>query len=366
MENNFQLNNPESEIKTSLWEANPKLKVLLVSLIFTFLISGIGLVAYNVWLNQVDERISQETALAIPKHKEELLVVYKNSDYGFELTYPKNWHAYENDLGSFEIYPNEAYANDRPGDYTFSVEPKIAISSGLDGRADLVCPSTTDVKISGLSGIRCVSKESGITTYYYRVKDIQDTQWKAGNMISFSIPNEHAELLPVYEKILNSLKITPTNNISDTTSWKTYRNEEYGFEFKYGNNIKVEDKKQSINLGTYENPVYGIDILGGTLIPLNKSDLKTKAQGIFNQMSSYVDLPENQYPDGMPPPSCVRQDIKNLNLKVEAVYCVGEGGPAYYAYISGAKLDLFYDGYPARDLNLDEINKILATFKFTK
>ncbi len=153
----------------------------------------------------------------------------------------------------------------------------------------------------------------------------------------------------------------------DIKGWKTYTNSEYGFEFKYPAGAAVGGNKQSLNLGTAQSPVYGVEIMGAALVELSKGENKKTAQGIFNQMLSYLALPKEAYETGeMSPPVCKLQEINNPSLSVQAIYCEGEGGPAYYAYISGGKNDFFLDGYPARGLDIVSLNKVLSTFKFTK
>ena len=154
---------------------------------------------------------------------------------------------------------------------------------------------------------------------------------------------------------------------SATADWQTYKNAEYGFEFKYPPGAAVGGKKQSLNLGTAQSPVYGVEIMGATLVELSNSENRKAAQGIFNQMLSYLALPKEVYETGeIPPPVCNQQEINNSNLSVQAIYCEGEGGPAYYAYVHGAENDFFLDGYPGRGLDIVSLNKVLFTFKFTK
>lgn len=112
MENNFQpqLNTPQPALP-SIWATNPKLKKLLVALIFTFLFSGIGLVIYPQW----DIMSRAEISVTLPKHKAppkpastttnpnpidtSTWKTYRNEEYGFEFEYPSNKYSQPEDNG---------------------------------------------------------------------------------------------------------------------------------------------------------------------------------------------------------------------------------------------------------------------------
>lgn len=61
MENNFSQNNFGQ--KSTVWETNPHLRILLLVLIFVFLFCGIGLVLFNQYQAQ---KISKEYNLQAP------------------------------------------------------------------------------------------------------------------------------------------------------------------------------------------------------------------------------------------------------------------------------------------------------------
>lgn len=154
---------------------------------------------------------------------------------------------------------------------------------------------------------------------------------------------------------------------AEQTSWKTYVNEEYGFEFKYPSSILVGEKTQSINLGDFQNPVYGISVSGSVLVVLSSESLQKEARKIIDTFAERVGKePEQASPFDIPPVECQSREITNMKAQVEAVYCTGDGGPAYYAYIKSDSVDLFFDGYPARTLDPQTSDLILATIKFTK
>ena len=107
---NLQLQ--QNNLQPTIWETNPKLKALLLVLIFVFLFSGMGLVVFAQWGGAYRDKLYQETQAALPKHTPSQSVnqpvsssetgtttptdiagwkTYKNDEYGFELGYPGDW-----------------------------------------------------------------------------------------------------------------------------------------------------------------------------------------------------------------------------------------------------------------------------------
>ena len=60
-------------------------------------------------------------------------------------------------------------------------------------------------------------------------------------VVSACAPKKPAENLPVNQN--ENLKATTSTAQIDTSDWKTYRNEEYGFEFRYPDNLALVSEK---------------------------------------------------------------------------------------------------------------------------
>lgn len=175
----------------------------------------------------------------------------------------------------------------------------------------------------------------------------------------------------VYQKVVNirfsSVSSPQAGEVGggDITSWKTYKNDQYGFAFEYPSGTEVGNQSQSINLGTYQNPVMGISLANGVLVPVNNPSLQSQVKQLMDIRLGQTKLqPSNT---GEPQIDCKVRPVMNSAAAVTVVYCVGEGGPAYYALIKSAGTEVFYDGYGHGGYVPPEtIDKILSTFKFTK
>lgn len=147
-----------------------------------------------------------------------------------------------------------------------------------------------------------------------------------------------------------------------TAGWKIYTNNDYGFEFEYpSTKIKVGQIAGSV-LGTVENPINGICVGNLVFVATNNNEVLKIAEDYWKTSQS-----------------CEEEEIANPNVDISAVNCYGEGGPAFYAFIRGEKVNLFIDGFSGgwtqsgsaggcsyEQIPDSEYIKILSTFKFTK
>ncbi|HYV33401.1 MAG TPA: hypothetical protein VE973_00945 [Candidatus Limnocylindria bacterium] len=172
----------------------------------------------------------------------------------------------------------------------------------------------------------------------------------------------------VYEETVNGLPkhkipVATSTPLTNTTEWKAYKNDEYGFELEYPS-YYVTTGKQAINssLGYHDLNVGGVFIGPFVFVRLTTEALKQRAVAFFSGPESEV------------------QTVPNSSAQIKYIYLTGDGGPAYYAYIHGATQDIFVDGYSCGfDTTCDvygystggqakqeDLKKILSTFKFTK
>lgn len=347
-------------METPIFQTNPRLRVLLLILIFTFALSGITLAILAQIQAYSREQVYLATESALPVHREkgvngangtqgevEGWKTYQNEEYGFEFKYPQQMYF----IGDLSNKDNTVYSVWYAGaDEGHQIEFSIKNTGEKDSGSLEYLKDISGIGFTWKKYLWNLEFFEGQPIFVYKYKNIR---------VDVSGRSEK-----IAEQILSTFKFTNSANISN---WKTYSNTNYGFEIQYPAGAAVGDKKQSINLGTAQAPVYGVEIMGATLVELSNSENRKSAQAIFNQMVSYLALPEEAYKTGeMPPPECSMQAVNNPNISVEAIYCTGEGGPAYYAYIHSSKADFFLDGYPARGLNITLLNQILSTFKFIK
>ncbi len=90
MDYNLPINNLPPQ-KPTLWEANPKLKTLLLILIFVFLGCGIGLAVFAQWQNQYRQQIYTDTQAGLPKHQISLSLLPNPPPQGEGVTAKLGW-----------------------------------------------------------------------------------------------------------------------------------------------------------------------------------------------------------------------------------------------------------------------------------
>lgn len=153
-----------------------------------------------------------------------------------------------------------------------------------------------------------------------------------------------------------SWSCVPLNEEIDTSDWKTYRNEEYGFEIRHPANLESGVSDNSA-LGTVQNPVPGIYIGPILFVMLDELTLPKAKEEYLSRYISVAESPGGSIGGNGPSISCRVELISGIS---EAVSCGGAGGPAFYAIIE----DKIFIQIRARSLNSEERKNILSTFKF--
>lgn len=244
--NNFQ---------PSIWETNPKLKALLLVLIFVFLFSGIGLVVFAQWGGAYRQKIYDETKAALPKHAVSSSAsqpvsepastttpagwkIYKNDKYGFEFSYPGNGLLKEYDLTNQKSHGDAPFCPDKVGlpgcldvvvtfpdgsefDYTYqTVEMGKDLSDNVH---------TEKISLNG--------KDYDILIDDYGNAAIHPDQ--ETSLLFFHNSKQKGDAV-LFKQIFSTFKFTDEVS-ADTSTWKTYKNNEYGFEIQYPSTLEFQD-----------------------------------------------------------------------------------------------------------------------------
>lgn len=184
------------------------------------------------------------------------------------------------------------------------------------------------------------------------------------------------ETSPALKQTNQELDYTITD--SQISGWKVYVNNKLGFQLEFPEYYSTTGKQATNStFGSADNPVLGVYVGPFVFVRLNSAELKKQAQG-YMEIGSAVSQPLS---DGdMPAPVCKVEIIPNQSAEIKFIYCTGEGGPAYYAYIKGKNSEIFVDGYScgwnAKDCSdvygsnpggyekSPDIKEVLKTFKF--
>lgn len=177
---------------------------------------------------------------------------YKNDQFGFEFQYPAKYQTENNNFSLVSLnydYPNKSKNSSLPDIYVrhLSIKPGEKFQNILKKDAILdgsgLSPTTFDkflakkINSKNFYFIKTGLFEGVLSLNYYYVgpKDIV-----AFNLVSQAVdwtnPSFNVDDDPIHKdliQILSTLKFLDSASSLDTSTWKTYKNDKYGFEFKY-------------------------------------------------------------------------------------------------------------------------------------
>ncbi len=146
----------------------------------------------------------------------------------------------------------------------------------------------------------------------------------------FMPSEEEKSAIDMAEQVKNVLE--QKNNNNETADWKTYRNEEYGFEFKYPPTWKLEEIKLDVpqqlrDRGVYEIRLTNID--DGSMVAWDREE-RIDSIGIMIAENLLIDiLNEDEYRQAIQNSDIHEDDVQTKDFKGKWVSWLHEANEEY-------------------------------------
>ncbi|MEQ1499818.1 MAG: PsbP-related protein [Parcubacteria group bacterium] len=307
---------------------NHKFIWVLVSVFVLLLISAVC-----VWYFQIREQKQM-----VSEVENEVVDVtagwktYRNEEYGFELSFNDDWRGYsvEKKDGAIHFLFPTTYSSQKVRLLTIGTTTK----SDWEEYLKCDCPRPD-----------YLAEKNGVVFITTRHQDPPP-----------DLTNQYTEI----NKVLSTFKFVSASTSSDISSWKTYRNEEYGFEFKYPRGWKVDRSNvRDVSTSVYVyNPIiqdmeYNIEL-----------NFKVSSSTDFITNIANVEKGEK----------IVKENIvfNGINWTILNYYFVKQDSdqPPYYKVFYFIIDDVSYRflSYTDSEFNFPriEFDQIISSFKFTK
>lgn len=231
--------------------------------------------------NQVEKNINKQEEEKIENNKankEDLTAdwkTYRNEEYGFEVKYPKEWVVDNSKKTLFYLINKDrknALENNTDAPYrAYDIVIEVKDELVVNGKKYSIQELIKDKNIFNFSGylkVDSVEAVDGVYTMAISDSDRNILFEKDNKVFEFTINSDGKftkNILDISNQVLNSFKFINTN---ETANWKTYRNEEFGFEVKMSDgwsDYSAKKVKDGDNVYTiiFEHPnrcVFGIFI----------------------------------------------------------------------------------------------------------
>ena len=324
---------------------NKGFSTIVLVIILAVLVGG----GYAVWQKQLGSEASKSGITADWK-------TYRNDEYGFEFKYPIN-------LTFRESLPSGTngtvmFSNPNDGMVEFNATVFLnteQLSKGLDSWVD-----QGEVLIDGQKARKMIAENENSTNILYLIAS-------KNTSISFSQNNFGEQILSTFKFI---------DQTTDTSNWKTYRNDKYGFEFKYpvertaftfdaDNKISNVDRNKLIPAPSDSDVVHiAMDAQNESLAlcceaELLTFDVRATTTPTRKWIEKYIDIPEWQ--SGQ----IIVRDVTFAGkpaIEVNGQYN-GNNGPGH---VIAVRLDESSILVIKNDVDSSPFPEILSTFRFIK
>lgn len=265
-------------------------------------------------------------------------MTYQNEKYGFELTLTEAWKGYK--VFSYE-------GSQGVGSPTFlqfavpTVDKTKCVMQVTDEVCGYVAPFSIMVVNKDTNNVSTVDgkiTEDKDRVYYYSTYTHFNALPEDVSKINFEIP-----------KILSTFKFITQN---ETASWKTYKNEKYGFELTYPSNLVVQENSNSAGLQVWFE---------------QKNEATFFIQIKKAQLTSSVNLSNYFYMDFEPKSQTTLAGQTANVYEAPNGYCDGPGcSNPFVAVVTGKGNDVYILQFNG-DIQINSIEQqILNSVKFSK
>ena len=256
-------------------------RIILAAVLGFGLLAGACYAGYWYGTQQSEETapvVSRPTPTPSVEDETKSWKTYTSSNFGFEIKYPPHWGTSDSglydstgnlvklpllgersagphfvwgsppELRGTAVYAMYLYVRANPDNLTSKkyVDELIEIGTAEGGSGKIDYEEVREVTINGIPATELYK----VFAYDRSEEQIYLTYGDKVYVFSFPVAEENANILNPVENnkfshlMLPTFKLTPTPTLpieDQTDGWETYRNEQYGFEFRYPQNFQVTE-----------------------------------------------------------------------------------------------------------------------------